>query len=159
MLRQAGSRGARAFCQLSCLPPSSLWAKAFVRPTGSGARIVGDRTLRFKTCTVQSARSTYLNQRFRYILGQVGDRNLAVSCKRERRSSGSLWWPCAFSLLCNTSGWCDGGGGRGLCLGGSLSWWQASRSSSAAGAGWTVLHDGVERLVELSRHGELWFVV
>lgn len=84
---------------------------------------VGDRTLRLKTCTVQSARSTYLNQRFRYVLGQAGDCNLALSCEWECRSSGSLRWPCAFGLLCDTSSWCDNGGGRSLRFGGSLACW------------------------------------
>lgn len=156
---RSGRSHSRGHLPAQLIPIGSSWWTGSTPhvPSVYGARIVGDRTLRLQTCTVQSARSTYLNQIFRYVLGQAGNGNLALSCEWERRSSGSLWWPCAFSLLGDTSSWCDNGD---LRLGGRLACWQASRSrsSSAAAAGWAVLHDGFERLVELSRHGELWCV-
>lgn len=73
VLREAGDRGQRPSTSSTGTTGLLVGEKTTMCPNMYGTRIVGDRTFRLKTCTVQSARSTYLNHRFRYVLGQAGD--------------------------------------------------------------------------------------
>lgn len=95
-------------------------------------------------------RSTYLDLRLSHILWKVADDDLAVP--------GSLAGECGCGdgclgdgfVLLNAAGWCSD---RGLGLGfGVAGWARAATADTCWLAG--VLHDLVERLVELSRHGE-----
>lgn len=103
-------------------------------------------------------RSTYLDLRLSHILWQIADDDLALPRgwlrKGLRRYSRSF----AGSLgLLDTTGRC---GDRGLGLGfGVASWSRPTPTGSSASSRLGVLHDLVERLVELSRHGDGEYVV
>ena len=99
--------------------------------------------------------STYLDLRLCDVLRKVGDDDLAVSrslageCARGNGCSGLCL------VLLDATGWCSDGGLR-------LGFGAAGGAWAATASGWlaAIMHDLVERLVELSRHGgEMWCAV
>ena len=99
-------------------------------------------------------RSTYLDLRLIDVLGQAADDDLAVSgqgCSLGSGDGGSSRSCCGgLGILLHAADW-GSDGGLGLFSGGAAG--AALLTSAAATRGLAaVLHDLIERLVELSRH-------
>lgn len=129
-------------------------AKAFSTSSNGGRASIYDRKTAAKADAVRSFQSTYLDHPLVHILGQVRDGDLALSRRSCDAGSDCLGGGLAAScLLLNATGGRDNRGGCGLGLDGGLAVGQATRASALAGR-LAVLHDLIERLVELSRHDD-----
>jgi hypothetical protein len=103
-----------------------------------------------KDRVVAPFRSTYLNLHLSHIHWEVANVDLAAHRRSGRADSWShSGGPGGRVALLNASGRCGDGG---LCLGLGVARTRLAVAAAAGGLG--VLHDLVERLVELSRHGD-----
>lgn len=96
--------------------------------------------------------STYLDQRFSHILGQIVDLDFAESGVWSRGGGSARGLLCWLGLLLDAAGWRDGCSGGSLGLDGSLAGGDATPTALDAAGGLAVLHDLIERLIEFSRH-------